>query len=83
MARTKPIPEDEPINFARGVLDHIIAHHDPEAAREQGKNPAAVALGKRGGAKGGRARAENLSSKKRKSIAKKAAKARWSRNRIK
>ncbi len=41
------------------------------------KNPAAVALGKLGGAKGGRARAEALSPAKRKAIAKKAAAARW------
>ena len=42
-----------------------------------GKNPAAVALGRLGGLKGGKARAEKLSAKKRKEIAKKAAKARW------
>ena len=41
------------------------------------KNPAAVALGRLGGLKGGKARAEKLSAKKRKAIAKKAAKARW------
>jgi hypothetical protein len=43
------------------------------------KNPAAVALGRLGGLKGGPARAKKLSSKKRKEIAKKAAKTRWSR----
>jgi hypothetical protein len=41
------------------------------------KNPAAVALGKLGGAKGGAARAAALSPRKRKMIAKKAAAARW------
>lgn len=41
------------------------------------KNPAAVALGRLGGLKGGKARAESLSAKKRKEIAKKAAQARW------
>ena len=41
------------------------------------KNPAAVALGRLGGLKGGPARAKKLSSKKRKEIAKKAAMARW------
>ncbi len=46
-------------------------------ARE--KNPAAVALGRLGGLKGGPARAEKLSSKKRKQIARKAAKIRWSK----
>lgn len=43
----------------------------------RGKNPAAVALGKLGGAKGGAARAKALSPAKRKAIAKKAANARW------
>ncbi len=42
------------------------------------KNPAAVALGRLGGLKGGKARAEKLSEKRRKEIAKKAAMARWS-----
>jgi hypothetical protein len=46
---------------------------DPNA----GKNPAAVALGRLGGAKGGAARAAALSPRKRKAIAKKAARARW------
>jgi len=41
------------------------------------KDPAAVALGRKGGLKGGRARAAALSPAKRKAIAKKAAKARW------
>lgn len=41
------------------------------------KNPAAVALGRLGGLKGGKARAEKLSAKKRSQIAKKAAKTRW------
>lgn len=43
------------------------------------KNPAAVALGKLGGAKGGKARAAVLSAKKRSAIARKAARARWDR----
>lgn len=41
------------------------------------RNPAAVALGKLGAAKGGEARAKALSATKRKQIAKKAARARW------
>jgi hypothetical protein len=41
------------------------------------KNPAAVALGRLGGLRGGPARAKRLSAKKRKEIAQKAAKARW------
>ena len=41
------------------------------------KNPAAVALGRLGGLKGGKARARSMSAAKRSEIAKKAAKARW------
>jgi hypothetical protein len=77
MARTKPLEQDEPLDFARAVLDQIIAKHDPEASREAGKDPQKVASGTKGGAKGGHARAKNLSAKKRSQIAKKAAKACW------
>jgi hypothetical protein len=45
------------------------------------KNPAAVALGKLGASKGGKARAEKLSPERRKEIAKKAAEARWAKKR--
>ncbi|HZP88832.1 MAG TPA: hypothetical protein VFB54_18620 [Burkholderiales bacterium] len=44
---------------------------------DDGKNPAAVALGRMGGLKGGKARAESLSDKRRSAIARKAAKERW------
>lgn len=43
------------------------------------KNPAAVALGKLGGRKGGRARAEKLPPERRKAIAQRAAQARWAK----
>lgn len=62
------------------VVEQAIGEHldgtpleDPKA----GKNPNAVALGRLGGQKGGKARAEKLSAAERKAIAKKAAKARW------
>jgi hypothetical protein len=44
---------------------------------ESGKNPAAVALGRLGGQKGGKARADSLSSERRREIAQNAARARW------
>ena len=43
------------------------------------KNPAAVALGRLGGLKGGKARADKLTPERRKDIAKKAAYIRWSK----
>jgi len=45
------------------------------------KNPHAVALGKRGGSKGGKLRAEKLSPEKRREIARKAVQARWAKYR--
>ena len=47
------------------------------APEEQGKDPAAVSLGRRGGLKGGKARAASMPAKRRAEIAKKAAAARW------
>ena len=46
----------------------------------EGKNPAAVMLGRLGGKKGGKARAAKLSPEERSRIAKRAAQARWSQN---
>jgi hypothetical protein len=48
-----------------------------DANPDDGKDPAAVALGRKGGLRGGKARAESLTAKRRSVIAKKAAKARW------
>jgi len=48
---------------------------DPNA----GKNPHVIALGKLGGAKGGKARAKALSPRRRKQITKKAIEVRWGR----
>jgi hypothetical protein len=45
------------------------------------KNPAAVALGKLGASKGGKARAKKLTKEQRVEIARKAAKARWAKKR--
>lgn len=53
-----------------------LAHSLVEKATKE-KNPAAVALGRLGGLVGGHARAKKLSAKRKKEIAKKAAKARW------
>lgn len=47
---------------------------------ESTKNPAAVALGRLGGLKGGKARAANLTPEQRKEIAKRAAAKRWKKN---
>jgi len=65
-------------------LAHQIVQEATQETKEESpikeKNPAAVALGRLGGLKGGPARAQKLSSKKRKAIAQKAAKMRWSKD---
>ena len=59
--------------LARAVMDRI----EKIAEEQPGKNPAAVALGRRGGLKGGRARMDSLSAEDRRKLALKAARARW------
>jgi hypothetical protein len=76
---SKPKDHDFATN-ARRIVEQAIGEHldgTPLEDPNKGKNPAAVALGKLGGAKGGAARAAALSPAKRKAIAKKAAAARW------
>jgi len=55
------------------------SQEDVTAPRADGKNPAAVALGRLGGKKGGKARAAKLTPERRREIAKNAAAARWHR----
>lgn len=65
-----------------GAKDHLSHGGETAAASlsQLSKDPAAVALGRRGGLKGGRARAEALSPARRTEIARAAAKARWAGN---
>ncbi len=53
------------------------ATDEDRAQPEDTRDPAAVALGRKGGLKGGRARAERLTATQRTEIARKAALARW------
>jgi len=50
---------------------------EPVPDPDEGKNPAAVALGRLGGQKGGKARAAKLTTEERSEVARKAARARW------
>lgn len=54
-------------------------HLDTEPELVDGKNPYAVILGRRGGLKGGKARAAKLTAEQRSEIAKKAAAKRWNK----
>jgi hypothetical protein len=72
-SRTKP-PADE-VQAAFEAVNRLTGS-EPAPAK---KNPHAVALGRKGGLKGGPARAQKLSTKQRSASARKAAKARWKR----
>jgi hypothetical protein len=52
-----------------------------ESSPDAGKDPAAISLGRKGGLKGGKARAAKMTDKERQESARKAVQARWSRNR--
>jgi hypothetical protein len=49
-------------------------------ALREGKDPAAVLLGRKGGKKGGKVRAERMTPEERSEAARKAARARWNKN---
>jgi len=69
-------------SLARSIVDEATGEKrapEPESDPEPdpGKDPAAVALGRKGGLKGGKARAANMTAKERSESARRAAKARW------
>jgi hypothetical protein len=73
--------QKDTLELARHVLDAAVPDAEltptpPEEAKPE-KNPAAVALGRLGGKKGGPARAKKLTAKQRSEIARKAALKRW------
>jgi hypothetical protein len=75
--KNKKRPRD-PNEMAASILEDAV---DPQPEEPSDKNPNAVALGRLGGLKGGKARASKLTPEERSEIAKKAAKARWGNRR--
>ena len=76
MPKRSRTPKD-PIKNALRVVESAIREKLHPKLRKPRKNPHAVALGRKGGLKGGVARAANLSPEQRSRIAQDAAKARW------
>ena len=65
-------------SLAASIVSDATDEDKPEPADpDEGKDPAAVSLGRRGGLKGGRARADKLTAEQRSEIARKAAATRW------
>ncbi|HXD59067.1 MAG TPA: hypothetical protein VN606_14165 [Thermoleophilaceae bacterium] len=67
--------------LAKLITDMATGNAPPETKADDGKNPAAVALGRLGGLKGGKARAASLSKRERSEAASLAAAARWKKSR--
>ncbi len=65
--------------LAASIVHDATDESEPDDPYE-GKNPAAVELGRQGGLKGGKARAEKLTAEERSEIARKAARARWAKD---
>jgi len=65
--------------LAKRIVDEATGQAERTSAPSEGKDPIAVELGRRGGLKGGKARAAKMTKKQRSESAKKAAKARWRR----
>jgi hypothetical protein len=63
--------------IARQIVDEATGEAPPLLDPDEGKDPAAVALGRKGGLRGGKARAAKMTAKQRSEAARKAAQARW------
>ena len=75
MAKQKKIKKQDVNELAYSIVQQ--ATEEKPSKEILSKNPHAVALGRLGGLKGGKARAKKLTKNQRKEIAQKAAKARW------
>ena len=75
MRRSSKLPKD--VNHRAAEIARVSTVEAPESVREY-----LARIGRQGGLKGGKARKERLTASERKAIAKKAAKARWSKKRV-
>lgn len=83
MSKTHPDRPRDMNQLAKRIVDLSIGEETEEQPIEREKNPHAVALGRLGGQRGGKARAERLTATKRSEIARAAARSRWSKRPIK
>ncbi len=78
--KERPKSKKLDLNQLEAIVDHASGERELLAkAIKEGKNPAAVLLGRLGGLKGGKARAAALSAERRIEIGKQAVETRWRR----
>ena len=75
--RSPKRPRD--VNQLGKLIVDLATGQASEVRLDDGKDPAAVSLGRRGGLKGGPARAAKLTAAQRQASARKAARARWAK----
>lgn len=75
----RPARPRDPNQLAKLIVDISTGERENDSATVLQPDTPAVEARRKGGLKGGRARARKLSASKRRRIAKKAARARWSR----
>jgi len=75
--RSRKRPRD-PNQLAKLIVDIATGEAEDTPPEDAGKDPAAVALGRKGGLKGGKARAAKMTPEERSEAARRAAHARWS-----
>jgi hypothetical protein len=84
MTEKHPRRPRDPNQLAKRIIEiatgEVPESDSSETPQDSTKNPHAIELGRLGGMKGGRARAEALSPEQRSEIAKKAARRRWDRS---
>jgi len=83
MAKKRAKKRPDPAKFGFDMMQRVIEASGDQPDQPQpaeGKDPAAVALGRKGGLKGGPARAAKLTKKQRIESARKAAQSRWHRD---
>jgi hypothetical protein len=83
MSKTRPPRPRDMNQLAKRIVDLSVGEETEEQPIEPEKNPHAVALGRLGGQRGGKARAERLTAAKRSEIARVAARSRWEKKRPK
>ena len=79
MSKSRPARPRDMNQLAKRIVDLSVGEETEKQQIDREKNPHAVALGRLGGQRGGKARAERLSAGKRGEIARIAARSRWNK----
>jgi hypothetical protein len=79
MSKTRPDRPRDMNQLAKRIVDLSVGEETEEQPVKREKNPHAVALGRLGGQRGGKARAERMTPSQRSEIARVAARSRWNK----